>query len=368
MTTISLQFKDKNIVNVEVPNYLHNVLTIALNKAVVEKRVHNNLHYADVCYLCGLNQIHLSTEQLNWADKHICALCDKKTPFLLQRVSQICNFEYCDITWYCNNILGVPSTTNVFMLEGSITHAIDDLLIDYLADRDNYKKLRKVANVSGKDGLYEELLKILEKLFDKALEQLESKVTPQLIDVVKTNMFNDSLSDLAQVTAIRLYHNIQNQGEYQKIVQKRWTELKLIGYYINHGIKLLIVGHIDKLYRLDDNTFVIRDKKTTRVLRLGATANGHFYDAHLQLGGYNYLLSQFYGANVSVIGEIEWTRYFDVLPIFCDVKGFTDVCDKLCLFILHEKPPIGRPRGSLCSINTCSFFSLCKEKFSKERM
>ena len=369
LKTVSLKFVNNKTVNVDVPDYLYDVLVVALNKAIREKRIHNNVFESNTCYLCAVNQLHLTPEQLGWVKRNLCSKCDHKIPFYLQRITQICSFNYCDIAWYINNVLDIPTVPNEYMIEGSFVHMLDELLSEHFSDRKTIKKYK--ALFPDRKRMYEEVFKDIGFLFAKAKNNLleeKDNVREELINKVADDMFNGILKDIAEVSTIRLYYDILNEGDYHKVANRKWSELKLLGYYINHGVKLLLVGHIDKLYKLGNNNFVIRDRKGTHVVRYYATRNGAFYDVPIQLGGYKYLLEQNYNADVNVIGEVELTFYFDVIPTFCDTKGFIDSCDRLTSFISNQQSPIGRPRGSLCSVKYCPYYSLCKEKFTKRRM
>mgnify|MGYP000565991581 CR=1 FL=1 len=364
--SISLKFKDETV-TVKVPDYLFDLLVTAYNSARRENRIYANNIRDNICYLCGVNQTHLSVEHKKWVEQNLCKNCDL-TPYLLQRVTSICSFHYCDIIWYIDNVLGIPEEMNEYALEGILTHSIDNMITDFLAKKENYEKFRKIF--PDKDKMFDKVFENVKLMFDKALAQIrqEKVFDPKLIDKVKTIMFPTVLQDFAYVTTIRLYHSLMYDSDYYKIAQKRWTELKVIGKHEHSKVKLFLVGHIDKLYMLDDRTFVIRDKKTARVLRLSKIGKGNFYDTSLQLGGYAYLLEQLYNTKVNVIGEIEISRYFDIIPVFCDVKEFVNTCDRLCEFIYYRKSPIGRPRGALCTEKNCSRFEICKERFEKKWM
>jgi|YelNatPaOPRAMG01_1025707.scaffolds.fasta_scaffold101801_1 hypothetical protein len=367
LKVLKLKLQNGCSVSVELPDYLFNIVEVSIKRAISQNRMYPNNVKSDMCYVCAVNQTHLSSEQLEFIKREVCNKCKLKTPYILQRVTSICSFNYCDIAWYLDNVYGVPQVTNSFMLEGSLTHAIDNLLTEYLDNKNNYKRFKELY--PDRDLIQQEILKIIEnELLTKALETVEESVPEDLIQSTLERMFNTVLEEFAEVNAYRICHNIEHEGEYHKIVSRKWTELKTVGYYSNYDVNLLLVGHIDKLYRLNDNTFVIRDVKTTRTLLLSETEQGSFYDTQLQLGGYKYLLEQFYGVNVNVIGEIELSRYFQVLPVLCDSKGFVQVCDRLCDFIKNMKMPIGRPRGSLCTVETCSYFSICEDRFKKKRL
>lgn len=363
---VSLKFQNDKTIDVSVPDYLHDVLTVALNNAIKENRLHSNVHEENVCYLCAVNQIHLTPEHLAWVKKNICSRCGHKTPFYLQRVTQICSFKYCDIAWYITNYLGVPVVPNEYMIEGSLVHSLDLLCSDFFADRKNLKKYKAVF--PDRKHMYEEVIKDVSFLFTKAKQEISSEVSEELLGKVSEKMFSSIIPDLARVFTMRLYYDILNEGDYHRVANRKWSELKLLGYYSSHGVNLLLVGHIDKLYKLSNNSYVIRDRKGTHTIRFYATRYGQFYDTAVQLGGYKYLMEQMFNADVNVIGEVELTFYFDVIPVFCDIKGFIDSCDKLCSFISNRQTPIGRPRGSLCSVEYCPFYSVCKEKFTKKRM
>lgn len=366
--TLQLKFKDDSTLKVSVPEYLFNIVETSLNRAINDNRFYMNNLTSNLCYVCGVNQTHLSTEQQEYVKREICNKCKHEIPYILQRVTSICLFNYCDIAWFLDNVYGIPKVMNTFMLEGSLTHVIDNLLTEYLDNRNNYKRFKELY--PDRDKIQSEILRIIEEeLFNKALEYIENEVPTELLRATKERMFNTVLEEFAEVNAYRICHNIEHEGEYHKIVSRKWTELKVVGKYnSDYNVNLFIVGHIDKLYKLADNTFVIRDLKSTRTLLLSETEQGSFYDTQLQLGGYKYLLESFYGCNVNVIGEIELSRYFQVLPVICDSKGFIDVCNRMCEFISKMKMPIGRPRGSLCTVESCAYYSICEDRFKKKRM
>jgi hypothetical protein len=365
--TIKLRFKNGETVEVSIPDFLRDLLSVAYTTAKREGRIYANSIRDNKCYLCGVNEVHLSVEQKKWVIDNICKNCDLM-PYLLQRVTQICSFRYCDVNWYIENVLGLPEEMNEYALEGVLTHNIDNMITEYLAKKKNYEEIAKLF--PDKDKMFDKVFETVKLMYDKTLMQLRQEriFDEKLIDKVQTIMFPTVLQDFAYVTTIRLYHSLMYDSDYYKIAEKRWTELKVVGKHEHSKVKLFLLGHIDKLYMLDNKTFVIRDKKTARVLRLSKIGKGNFYDTALQLGGYAYLLEQTYNTKVNIIGEIELSRYFDIIPVFCDKTEFINTCDKLCEFIYYRKAPIGRPRGPLCTEKGCSRFELCKDLFKKEWM
>jgi len=362
--SISINLKDKRL-EVKVPRNLKPVIQAKLKR----RRFFSNVYLSKSCLLCPVNFHEFTKEELEWIRKNVCSHCNKIVPCIGVRVTEIVSFKNCQMSWYFENILNIPRPYTTALLEGIIAHAFDRVLTDLLNDKAFFEKVKEYY--PSRLDMYNFLVETLHKRYDRVCKSIIPEydamkpMLEKLLITHKRDVFEKILEDFAYVGLIRIYNDILFGGEYRKLVKRRWEEKRVFGLYRHKGVKLFIVGHIDKLYRLGNDKFVIRDDKTLRVVRVPRRGHG-LYDYQLQLGGYSYLLRQLYGIDVETIGVIWLLRYADIAPTQCDEKGFLTVCKTMCEMLGEGKAPLRTYPGGLCSSDYCGYWNSCHGLTEKE--
>lgn len=345
-------------IQVEVPSNLYPI--ISAKRRV--KQFFSNVLQAPICYVCGVNYAKLAVEELDWVKQNICASCDKKTPYIPVSVTEIATFAECQMQWYFANVLNIPQIVTTAMLEGIIAHEFDNIIVKLMNDAQFFDLMRQ--KFPSRYDMYNEIIKRLNQEYDviikNALSEMEQCYIPEkaLLNL-KRDIFDKLLDDFAYLAMMRLYNDIMYGGEYRKLVSRRWEEKRVYGHLEHDGVKLFIMGRIDKLYQLGDNKFFIRDDKSLRVVRTPSRGKS-LYSYSLQLGGYAYCLQQMYAYPIEAVGVVWLLRFADVAPTECDVEKFVETCRELCEMISKGKAPSRcMPRVGLCHPDYCGNWNEC---------
>ena len=306
----------------------------------------NNIR-SDVCKLCSVNRTRFREEDnKNWWIDNICSGCDMKVPYFRVSVSQVSTFPKCQLLWWYTQVERIPTGTNKWAVYGTLVHALDEFIIEFLGEKKNYDMMRAVY--PSRVGMMQLMLRLIQ---DFATQRLGGD--RQLIDNAD---FAELIENQVFVYTARVYNDIKFGGEYRDILTKRWVEKEVVGEYKAHGVRLQILGHIDKLYQIGEDVWFVRDDKTK--VRLKDASEDRDYS--LQLGGYAYCLEQMYKHKVETFGLIWWSSYFEMKPVPVDVSGFTEILDKICRFLSESKDPKKATHGTWwCKTGWCFFHPSC---------
>jgi hypothetical protein len=349
----------QHLISLNIPDYLEPII-YAQTKLYP---FYPNVMHNPMCTVCAINRTRLDDETISWCKRNICSNCDYKAPCILQHVTGVLSFEVCQMSWTLYNIeMKTPGVTQA-QVEGTIGHTFDKFLADYFSKEDSYEKF-KGANIYK---IHTEIMKLIQAQYDKIVDEMLAKekedfgmIADQLLVSQKQAVFEDILNDYAYIYAIRVYKNIKHGGAYYQIPALTWREKKVVGYDEFHNVRVFQVGRIDKLYQAGENKFVIRDDKTTSVIRNYAYSPYGIYAPSKQLGAYKHLLEQMTGAKVHVLGIINLSRYFDYIPVVCDEAGYLSVLEQLCSFISNKNVALKRNKGAgVCKEEYCGFFNTC---------
>jgi len=352
----------QNNTKISVPIPLH--LYPIIDSKRRAKPFYPNIILAPICNFCAVNMSKFYKEDVDYIKQKFCVSCDKKTPYILVSVTEVSSFESCEMTWYFANILNIPQTASTPMLEGIIAHTFDNILVKLMNDREFFGKLKD--KYPSRFDMYNEVVKRLNEEYDVIIKNLleeiklmQGYVPERALQSLKRDIFDKLLEDFAYLAIMRLYNDILFGGDYRKLISRRWEEKKVFGGFEHNGVKLLITGKVDKLYRLGNNKFFIRDDKSLRTVRV-PTRGQSLYSYSTQLGGYAFLLKQMHSPDVETIGCIWLLRFADIAPIECDVERFVSIAKKLCTFIAEGKAATRCvPHTGLCSPDYCSYWNSC---------
>ena len=349
-----------NQIQVTIPQNIYPIIHAKLRF----QQTSPNILLSDVCYVCGVNANRLNKEETEWIKSNICIQCDKKTPYIPVSVTEVVNFDECQASWYFSNVLNLPIVVSTQMLEGTISHACDNILVNLMNDKQFFEKLKE--KYPSRFDMYREVNKKLNEEYDviikDALEEtnfMQGYVPEKLLLTLKRDIFDKLLDDFTYLTVMRIYNDILFEGDYRKLISRRWEEKRVFGHFEHNGIKFLIRGRIDKLYRLGNEKFLIRDDKSLRVIRLPGRGQS-LYSYSTQLGGYHYCLSQMFTPKVETVGIIWLIRFADIVPAECDKDKFVSIAKEMCNLIAEGKAPTRCiPKVGLCSPNYCSYWNTC---------
>jgi len=365
-----LESKGKQeILSVTIPKYVEDYIGAQIRKYRFFPNVTRNV----TCYICAVNRTRLTPEMITWVKRKICDNCNYTNPCILSHVSGVLSFESCQMAWWLANVELVEVLPNQAMLEGIIGHVFDKFLSDYFSRDENYNQFKESPSLYK---IHVSITKLLRAEYDKMAEQIlqneksefGSTFSEHLLMAQKGEVFEGILNDYAFVYATRVYKNIKYGGEYRLIPARTWREKKVIGYDEFFDVRMFQVGRIDKLYQIDGNSFVIRDDKTTKIVREWGMTEYGVGAPSKQLGGYKHFLEQMYEVNVHVLGIINLLRYFDYVPVKCDETGYISILQRLCKFIRDECAPMKRTKGGICSEEWCPHFNNYCYKSALERL
>jgi len=349
--------------NVTLPDYLIPVVN-------VQHKTHyyyNNIEKFQICKLCGVNmtKLRLGTS-FSWVLTEVCGKCKGEMPCLLVHVSTVAGFPHCEQKFWFNFYQGLKEPAIKAALEGTIAHSLNEFLVNYLSKFENTSKIKHECGIS-REKILSYLTNLLDLEYDKIAEDIVRRQREDFGDKVelkdilelKEELFEDFINDFAYLYTIRIYQNLVNGGVYHNLLAKRWTEMRVMAYDVFFGIKFLQIGRVDALYKLSDNSFFIRDGKSSRRITSDAIKEG-FWDFRYQAGGYSHCLKQIYPNNVSVFAMVYLLRYHDLIPDVCDEEGYLNNLQKMAELILYKQPPKKADRGGLCSTEFCLFWGFCQ--------
>lgn len=359
MKTVIVNYNSQQI-HVQIPTNIYPVID-------AKRRVrpfYPNVLLSNVCYLCGLNTCKLNREEIGWAKGNICVQCDKKSPYIPVSISEVSTFEECEMSWYFANILNIPQVITTPMLEGIIAHTFDNMLVKLMNDKQFFDLIKQ--KYPSRYDMYNEVVKRLNEEYDQIVKTalseinlMQGYVPEKALLNLKRDIFDKLLDDFAYLAVMRMYNDILFEGDYRKLISRRWEEKQVYGYVEHDGVKLFLVGRVDKLYQLGNDKFFIRDDKSLRVVRLPPRGQS-LYSYSLQLGGYAYCLKKMYSCPVEAIGAIWLLRFADIAPTECDEERFLKAAKSLCEFISKSRAPKRCvPRAGLCQPEYCGYWNEC---------
>ena len=348
---------------VKVPEYLKPVLQTQIAKYKLRR---NNI-VKPLCLVCGVNYVHIPNEMREFVLSNTCRKCDFTMPYLYFHNTSPLGFKDCQYSWYMDNVLNVPAeeTTNEFLIEGSVSHALDEYFIDLLRKKWFTDKIKSLS--PSRIGIYNFLLglfkdkyeDIIKGIVKRSREEFASKITEQELLVWREQIFHNIINDYAYINAIRLLNDAMYNGEFTQLMTQKHTEKVVFSTYEFFQIRLLLKGHIDKLYVLKNNkVFALRDDKGRRAIRVNE--NGMKFDCSEQLGSYSLALKQMYGKDVLNVGFMWLSRYWEPHPVICDEESYLDCLKEICLFIRDKHSPTKSKPGGLCSKQFCSRWEMCQ--------
>jgi hypothetical protein len=351
--------QDKTIES-KIPKHI----TPILDTQLVKSKLHINNIEDDICYFCAINHTPLEHHHIVWVTQNICRQCEKNNPYIKQTVTDSLTFRSCQLAWWHSQVEGITYRPTEYMIEGAVSHAIDEFLTEYFSDSKNFEKF--IQYYPSRSKIYQEILSLIQAKFDTIVSTIEEKSSDDEYYSVlkndylkmKSELLETVMHDHAYIATMRVLNNIRYQGDYSKIVAMKWVEHKVVGYFNYANTNIFLKGRIDKLYKLKENVFLIRDDKASRMLTMFATSTPHgYYVENGQFGGYSYLLKQYYKKDVSVIGVIWFYRYNDFIPVYCNEEIFLDNLKNICTFLSKESsPPIPRFQGGICSEKFCPYW------------
>lgn len=282
------------------------------------------------CFICGINRVELVNDYSKKSAEQICLDCKGEAPYILQRVTETLTFKLCKRAWYILNVYNPPTPLNIPALVGTVMHKIDEKLVGLPLDPGNLKKFVYEQAVNYINSVKDDLTK-----YEIDEKQLWCELEPLL-------------ENYALVMSIKLSEDKRSEGQLLKLWKKIFKEFQVLTGFSSNGIRLLIVGSVDKLYLVNSDTYLIRDDKTYKYI---------WRDNSLQLGGYKYCLEKM-GFKTLDYGLIGYSRYFELFPHKCDMVGYINLLKDISKFITERKIPDAlEPNISPCTIDECNYFN-----------
>jgi hypothetical protein len=336
----------------------------------VQQKTHyhyNNISRYAMCLLCAVNKTKIQADSYSWIMKNVCSGCQGTVPCILLHVSTISGFPHCEQKFWFHHYQGLKEPSIQAALEGTISHKLDEFLVEYLSNITNMNKIKSSCGNSKKK-IQEYLIEILNKEYDEIAkdiivrqrEDFGDKIELHSVLNLKEDLFNDFIDDFAYLFAARVYQNIVNGGVYHNLLAKRWIETRVMAYDVYFGIRFLQIGRIDALYKLSDQSFFIRDSKSSKRITSDAIKDNDFWSFSVQAGGYSHCLKQIYSNDVSIFATVYLLRYHDIIPCAVDENKYLNNLQRIGELILYKKTPKKSESGGICSKRWCIFWDFCK--------
>ena len=307
------------------------------------------------CKKCGINLIELPAENKEKILRTCCLTCDS-IPFLIIGVTHIAGFRsaFCKKKWYLRVVEKKKEKPILASIEGSVLAKIEDQLSRFCLNGNFIKGVE--AYYPSKTKIYGYLLEVLTKI---ASEEIENNTKGM-------GFFNDELNKVkekvnkkvrfcALIYALRIYNNMENNGEFFAFQSKIKTETSVLFPFICNDGKFLVRGRIDKLYELPDTVVFVRDDKLKERITVDNFKQIE-QDCSEQLGGYSKGL-RFMGKTVPIVGVMWLSSYFEMNPIVSDERGWESSALEVARVLKYSISLSPKHNGNLCR-RYCGFSGL----------